>query len=86
MSFLDDKKNQPYVAGVAIAVILAVGVFVGAVAVDSLLLGARRLVEAWNVLIFFYPFYLMGSFVIAGALLVYGGRMFVRTWCRLAAA
>jgi hypothetical protein len=71
-------------AGLAAAVILAVGVFVGAVAIDSLLLGARRLAEAWNVLIFFYPFYLMASFAIAGALLFYGGRMFVRSWFRLA--
>jgi hypothetical protein len=49
-------------------------------------MGARRLAEAWNVLIFFYPIYLMVSFGIAGGLLFYGGRMFARTWFRLSGA
>jgi hypothetical protein len=65
------------------AVILALGLFVGAVAADSLALGATRLAETWNVLILFYPFYLIASFGIAGALLFYGGRMLARTWPRL---
>jgi len=66
-------------AGSVAAVILALGVFIAAVAVDSLRLGATRLVEAWNVLIFFYPIYLIVSFGIARALVFYGGRMLVRT-------
>ena len=36
-------------AGSVAAVVLALGVFIGAVAVGSLLLGATRLAEAWNV-------------------------------------
>ena len=68
------------------AIILALGLFVGAVAVDSLPLGAKRLAETWNVLILFYPFYLIASFGIAGALLFYGGRMLTRTWSRLSGA
>ena len=68
--------------GFAGSVMLALGIFVAAVAVDSLRPGFARLIEAWNVLIFFYPFYLGGSFALAAVLLLYGGRMFARTWSR----
>ena len=68
------------------AIVVALGLFVGAVAVDSLPLGARRLAEMWNILILFYPFYLIASLGIAGALLFYGGRMLTRTWCRVSGA
>jgi hypothetical protein len=67
------------------ALMLALGVYAIALAAYSLLIGAGPLVEAWNVLIFFYPIYLIGSVGLAGALLFYGGRFFARTWSRLRA-
>jgi hypothetical protein len=72
--------------GLAASVILALGVFVAALAVDSLPLGTKRLAETWNVLILFYPVYLVASCGIAGALLFYGGRIFARTLSRLSDA
>lgn len=52
----------------------------------SSLVSAPVIVEALNVAIVFYPFYLIGSFAIAAVLLFYGGRMFTRTWSRLSFA
>jgi hypothetical protein len=72
--------------GVGCAVLLALGIFIAAVAVGSLFLGLNRLVEAWNVLIFFYPFYLGGSLALAAVMVFYGGRLFARTWSRLSLA
>ncbi|MBR1226385.1 MULTISPECIES: hypothetical protein [unclassified Bradyrhizobium] len=73
-------------AGFASSVMLALGIFIAAVAVESLFPGLTRLVEAWNVLIFFYPFYLGGSFALAAVLFFFGGRIFARTWSRLSLA
>jgi hypothetical protein len=72
--------------GFGCSIMLAVGMIIAAVAVESLFLGLARLVEAWNVLFFFYPFYLGGSFALAAVLFFYGGRIFARTWPRLSLA
>lgn len=72
--------------GVGATVLLALGVLAGATAVVSLSLDMGRRAEAWNVLIFFYPIYILGLIALAAALLLFAAKTFVRMQSRLPAS